>query len=111
MKQRVGLSGLLLLGSSGYALPQNSLPTDQPGSAPAALIPPSVSTATSHKKRPVQNPADLSAQRQSGLTNAQARSLLELAPSQVGNRLCVRPDEVGQWSDSRWLSGRRIVAN
>jgi hypothetical protein len=108
MKRQIWVSALLLLSSSGYAQPQTSVPTDEPGGSPAAVSRPSLTTATPHKKPPAQNPADSSAQRQSGLTNGQARSLLEQGGYTGVGGLHAEPNSIWVWQADAMKNGRRV---
>ena len=82
------------------ALDQNAPPSQEPASAPALI--------GRENKPPKQNPAGNAAQQQSGLSEAQARSLLQQQGYTSLNTPQAQPNSIWVWQADAMKNGRRV---
>ena len=108
LERQICLAVVLLVGTSGVALAQNFLPAEQPTAAPGAASAYPLSTAIPHKKGVPKNPAETAAQRQSGLSDAQARSLLQQGGYNGISDLHAEPNSIWVWQADAMKNGRRV---
>jgi hypothetical protein len=107
MARQMSVAVLLLLVSTGIAVAQSPYtPTEQPSGFPG--VRPSPSTAATPAKKPAKNPAETAAQRQSGLTDAQARGLLQQGGYTGISNLRAEPNSIWVWQAEAMKDGRRV---
>src|SRR5258708_13821877 len=82
-------------------------PAEQPSGFPGVSPSPS-STAATPAKKPAKNPAETAAQRQSGLTDAQARTLLQQEGYTGISNLRAEPNSIWVWQADAMKDGRRV---
>jgi hypothetical protein len=108
MARQISMAALLLLVSTGIALAQSAgTPAERPSGFPGVSpFPPS--TAATPAKKPAKNPAETAAQRQSGLTDAQARTLLQQEGYTGVSNLRAEPNSIWVWQADAMKDGRRV---
>lgn len=108
MARQISMAALLLLVSTGIAVAQIAgTPAEQPSGFPRVSPSPS-STAATPAKKPAKNPAETAAQRQSGLTDEQARTLLQQEGYTGISNLRAEPNSIWVWQADAMKDGRRV---
>jgi hypothetical protein len=108
LARQICLATLLLVGASGLALAQNLSPAEQPTATPGTATTYPLSTAIPHKKAVPKNPAETAAQRQSGLSDAQARSLVQQSGYNGISNFRAEPNSIWVWQADAMKNGRRV---
>jgi hypothetical protein len=107
MARQMSVAVLLLLVSTGIAVAQSPYtPAEQPSGFPG--VRPSPSTAATPAKKPAKNPAETAAERQSGLTDVQARDLLQQEGYTGISNLRGEPNSIWVWQADGLKDGRRV---
>ena len=100
LQRQICLGVMLLLGAPAIAFGQNSPSVEEQVGAPNAL---------NRQKKPVQkDPAATAAQRQTGLSEVQARSLLQEKGYGSVSGLQAQPNSIWVWQADAMKNGRRV---